>query len=152
MSLFRRKCCALPSPGTWLTSFNMISIDGDTSTNDMVTVMANSMAGNAMITAPGDDFDVFCKALATITRSLSRMIAADGEGATKLLVCRVSRALDCENARRIAKSVICSNLVKATNVWCRCKLGTRFVRYWLQRREGWMYLRFLSPSPLLPVH
>ncbi|MGB4464646.1 MAG: bifunctional glutamate N-acetyltransferase/amino-acid acetyltransferase ArgJ [Eubacteriales bacterium] len=94
-------------------SFNMISIDGDTSTNDMVTVMANGMAGNAMITAPGDDFDVFCKALATITRSLSRMIAADGEGATKLLVCRVSGALDCENARRIAKSVICSNLVKA---------------------------------------
>ena len=93
-------------------SFNMISIDGDTSTNDMVTVMANGMAGNAMITAPGDDFDVFCKALATITRSL-RMIAADGEGATKLLVCRVSGALDCENARRIAKSVICSNLVKA---------------------------------------
>ena len=94
-------------------TFNMISVDGDTSTNDMVTVMANGMAKNEEITECGADFDAFMKALNTLTVALCRMIAADGEGATKLLECEVEGAKDEENAKIIAKSVICSSLVKA---------------------------------------
>ena len=95
------------------TSFNMVSIDGDTSTNDMVTVMANGLAGNAKITEKGADFDAFCEALAAVTRKLCKMIAADGEGASKLLQCKVSGAKDENTAKVVAKSVICSSLVKA---------------------------------------
>ena len=95
------------------TSFNMVSVDGDTSTNDMVSVMANGMAGNKVIDAEGDDFDEFCEALHGVTSYLCRMIAGDGEGATKLLECSVSGAVDDINARIIAKSVICSSLFKA---------------------------------------
>ena len=95
------------------TSFNMISVDGDTSTNDMVSVMANGMAGNEKITSEGEAFDAFCKALNEVTSYLCRMIAADGEGASKLLECVVDGALDVENARIIAKSVVCSSLFKA---------------------------------------
>ena len=73
-------------------TFNMISIDGDTSTNDMVTVLANGLAGNKEISKEGDDFNEFMKALNTITVWLCRRIAADGEGATKLLECKVSGA------------------------------------------------------------
>ena len=94
-------------------TFNMISIDGDTSTNDMVTVLANGMAGNAEITAEGDDFNEFMKALNTVTVHLCRMIAGDGEGATKLLECKVSGAKTAECAKTVAKSVICSSLLKA---------------------------------------
>ena len=95
------------------TSFNMISVDGDTSTNDMVSVMANGLAGNKTITEKGEDFDKFCEALHTVTSYLCRMIAADGEGASKLLECTVKGAKDTENARRVAKSVVCSSLFKA---------------------------------------
>ncbi len=95
------------------TSFNMISVDGDTSTNDMVSVMANGMAGNEKITSEGQAFDVFRKALNEVTSYLCRMIAADGEGASKLLECVVDGACDVENARIIAKSVVCSSLFKA---------------------------------------
>lgn len=95
------------------STFNMISVDGDTSTNDMVTVLANGMAGNDEICCTGDDFNSFMKALNTVNMQLCRMIAADGEGATKLLECEVSGALDEKNAKIIAKSVICSSLVKA---------------------------------------
>lgn len=94
-------------------SFNMVSIDGDTSTNDMVSVMANGMAGNGEITAEGGDFDAFCAALSAVTVALCRMIAADGEGATKLLECKVSGAADKACARTVAKSVVCSTLLKA---------------------------------------
>ena len=94
-------------------TFNMVSVDGDTSTNDMVTVMANGMAGNAIIDSEGEDFDAFMKALNTITVYLCRRIAADGEGATKLLECELSGAKDEQNAKIIAKSIICSSLVKA---------------------------------------
>lgn len=95
------------------SSFNMISIDGDTSTNDMVSVMANGLAGNKTITAAGADFDAFCEALHSVTAYLCRMIAADGEGASKLLECIVSGAKDKENAKLVAKSVVCSSLFKA---------------------------------------
>ena len=91
----------------------MISIDGDTSTNDMVTVLANGKAGNEEIISGGADFNEFMKALNTVTVNLCRKIAADGEGATKLLECEVVGAKDEANAKIIAKSVICSSLVKA---------------------------------------
>lgn len=94
-------------------TFNMLSIDGDTSTNDMVTVLANGMAGNKMIDADGEDFNVFMKALNTVTIYLCQQIAADGEGATKLLECKVDGAKDLETAKAVAKSVICSSLLKA---------------------------------------
>ena len=95
------------------STFNMVSVDGDTSTNDMVTVLANGLAGNEEITSDGDDFDAFMKALNTVTMNLCRKIAGDGEGATKLLECTVSGAYDEQNAKIIAKSVICSSLVKS---------------------------------------
>jgi len=95
------------------STFNMVSVDGDTSTNDMVTVLANGMAGNDEITAEGENFDVFMKALNTVTVALCRMIAGDGEGATKLLECSVSGAKDELTAKTVAKSVICSSLLKA---------------------------------------
>ena len=94
-------------------TFNMVSVDGDTSTNDMVTILANGMAENAEITAEGEDFTAFMEALNTVTVYLCRKIAGDGEGATKLLECEVSGACDEENAKIIAKSIICSSLVKA---------------------------------------
>lgn len=94
-------------------SFNMISIDGDTSTNDMVSVIANGMAGNAVIDSENGDFEVFRKALNKVTTSLCRRIAKDGEGATKLLECHVSGALTVTDAKMIAKSVITSTLFKA---------------------------------------
>ncbi len=94
-------------------SFNMLSVDGDTSTNDMVTVLANGLAGNKEITEENDDFVVFMQALNTVTVQLCRMIAGDGEGATKLLECKVSGAADLKTAQTVAKSVICSSLLKA---------------------------------------
>ena len=94
-------------------TFNMLSIDGDTSTNDMVSVLANGLAGNPEITAEGEDFDVFMQALNTINVYLCRKIAGDGEGATKLLECIVTGTDDQENAKIVAKSVICSSLLKA---------------------------------------
>ena len=94
-------------------SFNMISVDGDTSTNDMVSIIANGMAGNKEISAEGKDFDSFCEALHYVTAYLCRSIAADGEGATKLLECVVKGANDDNTARIVAKSVICSSLFKA---------------------------------------
>ena len=94
-------------------TFNMVSVDGDTSTNDMVILMASGLAGNPEITADGEDFAAFMKALNSVTMALCRMIAGDGEGATRLLECRVSGAADLPTARTTAKSVICSSLVKA---------------------------------------
>ena len=94
-------------------TFNMISIDGDTSTNDMVTVLANGMAGNKEISSEGEDFDTFMQALNSVTVWLCRRIAADGEGATKLLECKVTGAADKATAKTVAKSVVCSSLTKA---------------------------------------
>ncbi len=94
-------------------SFNMVSVDGDTSTNDMVSVLANGMAENTEIVCEGEDFDAFCEALAGVTQYLCRKIAGDGEGATKLLECKVCGAKDEKTAKIVAKSVICSSLFKA---------------------------------------
>ena len=94
-------------------SFNMVSVDGDTSTNDTVAVLANGKAGNAEITCVGEDYDAFCEALAGVTQYLCRKIAGDGEGATKLLECKVCGAKDEQTAKVVAKAVICSSLVKS---------------------------------------
>ncbi len=95
------------------TSFNMISVDGDTSTNDTVAILANGLAGNAEISDFNDDYNEFCAALHAVTSYLCRSIAADGEGATKLLECTVFGAKDRETAAICAKSIICSSLFKA---------------------------------------
>ena len=93
-------------------TFNMISVDGDTSTNDMVCIMANGFAGNDEITTEGDDFEIFKEALKEVSVKLSRMIAGDGEGAQRLLECTVKGAPDETTAKKISKSIICSSLVK----------------------------------------
>lgn len=96
-----------------VTSFNMISVDGDTSTNDTVAILANGLADNEEITSEGDGYTEFCTALHAVTSYLCRAIAADGEGATKLLECTVSGAKDRETAAICAKSIVCSSLFKA---------------------------------------
>ena len=93
-------------------TFNMLSVDGDTSTNDMVSILANGLAGNPVISEEDDDFNSFKQALNQVTSTLCKAIAQDGEGATKALACNVSEAASKEIAKAVAKSVICSNLVK----------------------------------------
>ncbi|MDD6666104.1 MAG: bifunctional glutamate N-acetyltransferase/amino-acid acetyltransferase ArgJ [Eubacterium coprostanoligenes] len=94
-------------------TYNCLSIDGDTSTNDMVSLMANGMADNKEITSHGADFDTFKSALYEIMANLTRMLAKDGEGATKLIECITSGAKDKDTAITVAKSVVCSSLFKA---------------------------------------
>ncbi len=94
-------------------TFNMMSVDGDTSTNDTVAIMANGMAGNRMIDGEGDAFDAFSDALRALTSTLCQMIARDGEGATRLLTCVVTGGKTKLDAQKAAKSVICSSLFKA---------------------------------------
>lgn len=94
-------------------TFNQISVDGDTSTNDTVLVLANGLAGNVQITQEDENYAAFVQALHAVTTHMSRAIAADGEGASKLLECTVVNADTKEHARAISKSVICSDLFKA---------------------------------------
>ncbi len=95
-------------------SFNMVSIDGDTSTNDTCAILANGLAGNAEIAEPeGVDFKTFAEALTQLCVMLARTLAKDGEGASRLLVCSVTGAKDRENARKAAKGIVCSTLFKA---------------------------------------
>lgn len=94
-------------------TFNMTSVDGDTSTNDMCCILANGLAGNKQITSEGAEYETFMEALNTVTVHLCRCIAGDGEGATKLLECVVTGAKSTQDAKIAAKSVICSSLVKA---------------------------------------
>ncbi len=94
-------------------TFNMLSIDGDTSTNDMLTVLANGQAHNTPIETENQDYDAFVQALYTVCQELCKKMARDGEGATKLLECRVVNAPLKQTAQKIAKSVICSTLFKA---------------------------------------
>jgi glutamate N-acetyltransferase / amino-acid N-acetyltransferase len=94
-------------------TFNMVSVDGDTSTNDMVALMANGLAGNAEIVGPGPDLEAFEAALDFVLRSVSKMLARDGEGATKLVEACVSGARDEAAAKKLAKSVVSSSLLKA---------------------------------------
>ena len=95
------------------TTFNMISVDGDTSTNDTLAIMANGEAENEEITEENEAYKMFLEALTAVCRKLSMMMAGDGEGATKLLICKTTGAKDWETAKTVAKSVICSSLLKA---------------------------------------
>ena len=94
-------------------TFNMLSVDGDTSTNDMVVVLANGAAGNTLVTEKNADYDAFLEALHALCAAICRHLAADGEGATKLLECRVSGAASVKDARLAAKAVANSALLKA---------------------------------------
>ena len=94
-------------------TFNRVTVDGDTSTNDMCTVLANGMAGNAEITAEDPAYEAFREALQTVMQDLARKIAADGEGASKLMTCTVKGAKDEETAEVLAKSIAGSSLTKA---------------------------------------
>ena len=135
---------------TVVDSFNMISVDGDTSTNDTLLVLANGQAGNQEITSEGADYDVFCQALDYISVYLARKMAGDGEGATCLFEAKVIGADTKEHARILAKSVICSSLSKAAIYGHDCNFG-RFlcalgysgvsfdpdrVDLWFESREG----------------
>ncbi len=96
-----------------LDSYNQVSVDGDTSTNDTVVVIANGLAENEEITGPGEAYDAFCEALHIVAVDLSKKIAGDGEGCEKLLEAHVVGAPDKNAARMVSKSVICSSLFKA---------------------------------------
>ncbi|MDH7484215.1 MAG: bifunctional glutamate N-acetyltransferase/amino-acid acetyltransferase ArgJ, partial [Spirochaetales bacterium] len=93
-------------------SFNRVSVDGDTSTNDMVVVLANGMAGNHFIDTENEHYEEFADALAFVCVELAKMIARDGEGATRLITCTVSGAVSEEQAESLAKGIITSSLVK----------------------------------------
>ena len=94
-------------------TYNCVSVDGDTSTNDTLTIMANGLAGNARIQEKNSDWEKFVQALAALSEVMAKKIAADGEGASRLVECLVTGAKDQDAARRLAKEVIGSNLVKA---------------------------------------
>ena len=131
-------------------TFNMISVDGDTSTNDTVLVMANGQAENTPITKEGEDYNTFCEALHFIMLELSKKIAGDGEGCTCLFEATVIGAKDKNQARTIAKSVVCSSLTKAAVFghdanWGRilCAMGysgaqfdPEVVDIWLESKAG----------------
>ena len=131
-------------------TFNMISVDGDTSTNDTVLVMANGQAENTPITEEGEDYKTFCEALHFVMLELSKKIAGDGEGCTCLFEATVIGAKDKNQARTIAKSVVCSSLTKAAVFghdanWGRilCAMGysgaqfdPEVVDIWLESKAG----------------
>ena len=94
-------------------AYNMVSVDGDTSTNDTLAIMASGLAGNDEITEKNGDYALFVEALTAAFKAVAKKLAADGEGATKLVIGKVSGAKDESTAKVIAKSVICSSLVKA---------------------------------------
>lgn len=94
-------------------SYNMVSVDGDTSTNDTLAIMASGLAGNEPITAKNDDYKIFVAGLTEAFKSLAKQLAGDGEGATKLLVCTVDGAKTKKDAVTVSKSIICSSLLKA---------------------------------------
>ncbi|ARF13429.1 bifunctional glutamate N-acetyltransferase/amino-acid acetyltransferase ArgJ [Sporosarcina ureae] len=104
-------------------TFNSITVDGDTSTNDMVLVMANGLAGNHSLTPDHREWQSFIDALHAVSRDLAKMIAKDGEGATKLIEAKVTGAVSDEQARQIAKSVVGSPLVKTAVFGCDANWG-----------------------------
>ena len=94
-------------------TYNMISVDGDTSTNDTVLLLANGLAGNRVITTKDEDYQTFCRALRIVNETLAKKMAGDGEGCTALFEVKVVGAETKEQAKVLAKSVICSSLTKA---------------------------------------
>lgn len=125
-------------------TFNMVSVDGDTSTNDMVSVMASGLCGNDKITEKNKNYDIFKNALYFICEKASRYIAFDGEGATKLIECKIQNADSKESARNLSKSVIKSSLVKtamygsdANGGRILCALGYSGVDFDPQKVDVW---------------
>ena len=104
-------------------TYNMINVDGDTSTNDMVVALSNGEAKNPIIDREGNNYKIFCKALNMVNTYLCKSMAKDGEGATKLIECEVINSKDIETARKISKSVISSNLLKAAIFGCDMNWG-----------------------------
>ena len=104
-------------------TYNMINVDGDTSTNDMVVALSNGEAKNPIIDRDGNNYKIFCKALNMVNTYLCKSMAKDGEGATKLIECEVINSKDIETARKISKSVISSNLLKAAIFGCDMNWG-----------------------------
>ncbi len=104
-------------------TYNCVSVDGDTSTNDTLVILANGLAKNPKIESEGADFDAFCEALDSLNTIMAKKIAADGEGATRLIECNVQGASSVQNARSLAKAVISSSLVKAALFGCDANFG-----------------------------
>jgi glutamate N-acetyltransferase/amino-acid N-acetyltransferase len=130
-------------------TFNRVTVDGDTSTNDMCVVLANGMAGNSLIEWKDEQYQVFYDALFHVLKELAMMIAGDGEGATKLITCTVCGARSEDVAERLAKSVVASSLVKAAMFgadanWGRvlCAMGYSKAPF----RPEWVDVKFLSPA------
>ncbi|MCI2048180.1 MAG: bifunctional glutamate N-acetyltransferase/amino-acid acetyltransferase ArgJ [Lachnospiraceae bacterium] len=130
-------------------TFNMISVDGDTSTNDTFLCLANGLSGNAVISGENGDYFAFENALRELCTELARTMAGDGEGATKLIEAKVVGADTVEHAKTLAKSVICSNLTKAAIFggdanWGRilCALGYAGVPFDPDKTD----LRFMDPK------
>lgn len=128
----------------------MISVDRDTSTNDSLMILANSLAGNEEIVEKGEAYKTFCEALGCVTKTLAKMMAADGEGATKLLEATVKNAATKEDAVKLSKSIITSNLVKTAifgsdanwgRVLCAmgysgAKFNPEAVKLWIESEAG----------------
>ena len=124
----------------------MISVDGDTSTNDTVLLLANGLAGNKEITEKNEDYHTFCRALKIVNETLAKKMAGDGEGCTALFEVKVVGAETKEQAKILAKSVICSSLTKAAIFGHGRQLGQDTLRHGLFRgtsliRKGDLYLR-----------
>lgn len=135
-------------------SYNMVSVDGDTSTNDTLTLMASDLAGNAEISEKGEDYEIFVSALTKLCKHLAKKLAGDGEGATKLLICCVKNAKTEKDAKGVAKSVICSSLLKAAMFgedanWGRvlCAIGYSGMDVDINK----VNLEFVSSAGRLPV-
>lgn len=135
-------------------TYNCLSIDGDTSTNDMVCVMANGMAGNAEITSESEDYETFKQALYIVMMNMTRMLAKDGEGATKLVECTVSEAANLDTAIAVAKSVIRSPLFKCMIFgedanWGRvlCAIGNAEAEFDIQKMD----VDLASAKGVMPV-
>ncbi len=131
-------------------SFNRISVDGDTSTNDSCIVLANGLAGNAEIRSKGPDYEAFLAALRALCVELAKKMASDGEGAKHLITCAVSGAKDERSAETVAKSVVSSTLTKAA-IFGATPTGAGCCAPWATpgrtlTRRGWM-----SASPAPPV-
>ncbi len=104
-------------------SFNMITVDGDTSTNDTLLIMANGEAGNERITSKGGDYEAFKEALSFVCTCLAKKMAADGEGASKLFEAKVVNAKSKEDARTLSRAIVGSNLSKAAIYGCDANFG-----------------------------
>ncbi len=104
-------------------TFNMITVDGDTSTNDTLLIMANGLAQNDKITAKGADYDAFVEALQYVCKFLAKKMAGDGEGATKLFEAKVVNAKSKEDARTLSRAIVASNLSKAAIYGCDANFG-----------------------------